>query len=116
MMARHNLSGQAAEDAVEKFLAGKGYKIIDRNWKTKWCEIDIAAKKDNCIYFVEVKYRSSGLQGGGFDYITARKLQKMDLAARSWVEINDWEGEYTLSAAEVSGADFAIDFIEDISG
>lgn len=114
MTALHNLSGQAAEDAVAQYLSAEGYKIIDRNWKTKWCEVDIIALKDNVIHFVEVKYRRSDGQGGGFDYITNQKIQKMDLAARSWVEINDWQGEHVLSAAEVSGSDFKINFIEEV--
>jgi uncharacterized protein (TIGR00252 family) len=115
-MAIHNINGAKAEERVAGYLNSKGYKIIDRNWKTKWCEIDIIAEKEKCIYFVEVKYRNSSDQGGGLDYITSGKLRKMDLAARSWVEINGWKGEHTLSAAEVSGPDFEIEFIEEVLG
>ncbi|HEX5797123.1 MAG TPA: YraN family protein [Candidatus Saccharimonadales bacterium] len=113
-MALHNVSGKAAEDEVVEYLKNRGFKVIDQNWKTRWCEIDVIAKKDDCIYFVEVKYRSSASQGSGFDYITAKKLRQMNLAARSWVEINQWGGEYTLSAAEVSGENFEIEFIDEI--
>ncbi len=114
MTAQHNISGGAAEGEVAGYLEDKGFKVIDRNWKTKWCEIDVVALKDKVLHFVEVKYRRSSNQGGGFDYITAKKLRQMDLAARSWVEINDWEGEYVLSAAQVSGDNFEIDFIAEI--
>ena len=113
-MALHNISGEAAEEEAAKYLINSGYKIVERNWKTKWCEIDIVAKKDSCIYFVEVKYRQSYLQGNGFDYITPNKLRKMELAAKSWVEVNGWDGEYTLSAAEVSGIRFTVKFIEEV--
>lgn len=113
-MAKHNTDGAIAENRVVEYLKQNGYKIIDTNWKTKWCEVDIIAKKDGRIIFVEVKYRSSLSQGGGFDYITPQKLRKMNLAARSWVEIKGWSGEYLLSAAEVSGEDYAIEFIEQI--
>jgi Holliday junction resolvase-like predicted endonuclease len=113
-MALHNISGKAAEGKVVKHLKKQGYKIIDQNWKTKWCEVDIVAKKDECMHFVEVKFRGSDIQGSGFDYITPQKLRKMELAARSWVEINNWEGEYTLSAAQVSGNNYNIDFIDAI--
>lgn len=113
-MAKHNISGSEAESRTAEYLKKNSYKILSKNWKTKWCEIDIIARKDGCVYFVEVKYRSSGSQGGGFDYITQKKLRQMDLAARSWVEMNSWKGEHTLSAAEVSGTDFEVEFIEDI--
>lgn len=114
MTALHNISGEAAEDEVAKYLKDRGYKIIDRNWKTKWCEVDIIAKKDKTLSFVEVKYRWSGGQGGGFDYINTQKLRQMERAANSWVLMNDWEGKYVLSAAQVSGDNFEIDFIEEV--
>lgn len=113
-MAIHNILGNAAEDAVKKFLLSNKYKILDTNWKTKWCEIDIVASKDKTIHFVEVKYRSSSFQGSGFDYINSKKLTQMARAADSWVAINHWDGEYVLSAAEVSGENFRITFIEQI--
>ena len=113
-MALHNLKGSAAEDEVSKYLENQGYKIIDKNWKTKWCEVDVIAKKDECIFFVEVKYRESALQGSGFDYITDKKLNQMARAADSWVMLNKWNGEYNLSAAEVSGPNYKIEFIPQI--
>lgn len=113
-MAKHNTDGAEAEERVADYLSADGYKILDTNWKTKWCEIDIVAQKEKCVYFVEVKYRSSSDFGGGFDYITPSKQKKMDLAARSWVVMNDWKGEHVLSAAEVTGADFQINFISEV--
>lgn len=113
-MAKHNADGAKAEKTVAEFLKNDGYKILGTNWKTKWCEIDIIAEKDNCIYFVEVKYRRTDSAGSGFDYIHSQKLRKMELAAKSWVELNNWKEEYVLSAAEVSGLKFDIEFIEQL--
>lgn len=113
-MAQHNISGSAAEGEVCRYLESQRYKIVDKNWKTQWCEVDVIAQKNRCMYFVEVKYRSSGEQGGGFDYITPAKVRQMQRAADSWVTLNNWEGEYCLSAAEVSGSDFQVEFIEEI--
>lgn len=113
-VAKHNEKGSEAELAVARYLQNFGYKIIDINWKTKWCEIDIVAEKDKTIHFVEVKYRSNTSQGSGFDYIHSKKLQQMHRSADSWVLINKWDGEYVLSAAEVSGAEFSVEFIPEI--
>ncbi|HEU5004631.1 MAG TPA: YraN family protein [Candidatus Saccharimonadales bacterium] len=105
--------GRAAEVAVANQLKSQGYEIIAQNWRTRLCEIDIVAKKKKTIYFVEVKYRASSLQGDGFDHITARKLQQMTFAARNWVAENDWRGDYCLLAAAVSGIDASkIEMIE----
>ena len=47
--------GQKGEDEACMFLEKHGYKILDRNYRKKWGEIDIVAKKDNIIHFIEVK-------------------------------------------------------------
>lgn len=95
--------GNAAESAVANLLAQRGFVVISRNWKRASCEIDIIAKKDRIIYFVEVKYRSSQGQGDGFDYITPKKLTQMKKAGLVWVHENNWSGDYRLMAASVSG-------------
>ena len=98
--------GQSAEAAVAKHLAQNGYKILAQNWKTKVCEIDIVARKDDVIYFVEVKYRGSAEQGSGLEHITPQKLNQIKFAVRVWCQNNDWEGDCRILGAEVSGLDF----------
>ena len=100
--------GRAAEEAAVNYLKGKKYKIIAQNWRTRYCEIDIIAKRKKTIYFVEVKYRASSAQGGGLEYITPRKLKQMELASRFWISDNNWSGDYTLAAIEVSGPNYQI--------
>jgi uncharacterized protein (TIGR00252 family) len=99
-------TGQAAEAAVTKYLTSQVFKIIDRNWRTRVCEIDIIAQKDKTIYFVEVKYRTQHFQGDGFDYITPKKLKQMQFAAELWVQQNNWSGDWRLAAAAVTGYDY----------
>lgn len=95
--------GQEAEKQAAKYLKKQGFKIIDRNWRTRWCEIDIIASKDKIVYFAEVKYRSSANCGTGFDYITSKKLQQMSFAAEFWLSANNVNCECRLSAIELSG-------------
>ncbi len=95
--------GRAVELAVAKHLEKKGYKLVEQNWRTKWCEIDLVMKKDGVVYFVEVKFRRQSTQGAGIDYITPKKLEQMRRAALSWVTVNRFDGDYRLMAAEVDG-------------
>lgn len=111
---KHNEDGTTAENKVADYLARSGFDILDRNWKTKQCEVDIIARKNGCIYFVEVKYRNTPNQGVGFEYITRSKLKQMQFAANYWVSSTNWKGEFVLSAASVSGESFDIEFIEEI--
>jgi Holliday junction resolvase-like predicted endonuclease len=111
-----NLShGLEAEAVAAKYLVKNGFSIVNRNWKTKWCEIDIVASKNNTIYFTEVKYRLCDKYGAGLDYITPVKLKQMARAAEGWVLTNNWRGEYQLAAIEVTGIEYLVtDFITDI--
>jgi ribonuclease HII len=74
-------SGHPAEIIAADYLITLGFKILDINWKTKYCEIDIVAVKKKRVYFVEVKSRSSTHSGTGFEYITSKKLNQMKFAA-----------------------------------
>ncbi len=103
--------GKAAERAVAQRLKETGHKIIAMNWRTRWCEIDIVSSKQKVIYFTEVKYRSSDLQGSGLEYITKKKLQQINFAAEFWISQEKWEGEVQLLGAEVDGK-YAITFVE----
>jgi len=49
--------GDTGEKIAEKYLQEKGYIIIDRNYTKAYGEIDLIAKKDNALVFVEVKTR-----------------------------------------------------------
>lgn len=84
--------GDAAEDVAANYLKKFGHKILDRNWKTKYCEIDIVSQIGGVIYFTEVKYRKNENQGGGLAVITSKKLRQMKFAAEFYSlsnEIND---------------------------
>ena len=106
-------TGRRAESAVALYLQKQGHKILEQNWRTRWCEIDIVSQKDKTVYFTEVKYRASSRQGDGLDYITPKKLQQMAFAAEFWVASHSWHGEYTLAGGAVLGEDFTVtDFIE----
>jgi uncharacterized protein (TIGR00252 family) len=94
-----------AEQAVASLLEQQGFELIDRNWKTKVCEIDLVMQKDKIVYFVEVKYRRQDMQGGGLEYIGPQKLRRMNFAADIWCQTFNWSGDYRLMAAAVSGDD-----------
>lgn len=59
-----------------------GHEIIERNWRTRYCEIDIVSMKDDVLWFTEVKYRKNDYFGGGLGVITAEK-QRHALCSRA---------------------------------
>jgi uncharacterized protein (TIGR00252 family) len=100
--------GRRAEQAAAVYLKGQGFKVLDQNWRTKWCEIDIVAHKNAVVYFVEVKYRKSASAGTGLDYITPHKVTQITRAALGWVQKHNWRGAYELLAIEVAGDSFIV--------
>ncbi len=104
--------GDDGESRASHFLQTHGFEIIDRNWKTRYCEIDIIAKQNEVVYFVEVKTRKTDTYGTGLDYITPKKLEQMRFAAEMWVQANKWQGDYQLAAIGITGDD--ISFIDSI--
>jgi len=69
--------GSLAETYSEKLLSSKGYKILDRNFHSRFGEIDIVAVKDSTLVFVEVKARWSRKFGAPEEAVTKSKLWKI---------------------------------------
>jgi len=96
--------GDKAEDFAAKYLENHSHKIIDRNWKTKYCEVDIISVYDDIIYFTEVKYRKRADQGGGLAAITPKKLKQMKFAVEFYVLSNKISNtNLRLAAISLSG-------------
>ena len=96
-------TGRNAEAVASAYLERHDFTVIKRNWRTRWCEIDIIARRDTVLYFVEVKFRLSNAFGSGLDYITPKKLAQMTRAAQGFVNINNWEGDYQLCVLALGG-------------
>lgn len=111
-MISNYLSGHSAEVRAAEYLKLKGFKVIELNWKTKYCEIDIVAEKDKAMYFIEVKYRRTNQQGFGLDYITSKKLKQMSFAAEMWVSNHGWPGEYQLAVVSIDNEE--ITFVDEL--
>lgn len=97
--------GDRGEQAAADWLVAEGHEIIERNWRTRWCEIDIVSKKDATLYFTEVKYRRNAKFGGGLAAITAKKQQQIRFAAEFFlIKHPQYSGrDVQLLAADVSG-------------
>lgn len=84
--------GKYGENLAKDFLIKKGYKIIELNFRySKIAEIDIIAKKDNVIHFVEVKTRTSDSFGAPLEAIGAAKLKSIYQAGLFYIQKNKYE-------------------------
>lgn len=92
-MSKHNETGKLGEELAQSFLAGKGYEIIVCNWRFSYKEIDIIAKINNKIIFVEVKTRSNTTFELPKEAVTIKKQRNIIYAADAYLQQNEIELE-----------------------
>jgi len=94
-------TGAYHETVVATFLTSRGHSIIERNWRTKQCEIDIISIQNDTLYFTEVRYRASATQGGAVASVTPTKLRKMRFAADTYLASHQSTATALLQVAAV---------------
>ncbi len=77
--------GNIGEQAVCDYLAKNGYEIADRNFTVKGGEIDIIAKKNDTVCFVEVKTRKANSLASGEEALTVAKRKHIIYAAERYL-------------------------------
>jgi len=77
--------GRFGEEIAGRYLARRGYKILDKNYRTKSGELDIVAMDGRTLVFVEVKSRRSQSFGTPGDAVDARKRRRMEKAALAYI-------------------------------
>jgi putative endonuclease len=77
------LNWKEAEEAATKFLKRKGYRIIERNYRTRFGEIDIVARYGGYLVFVEVKSGKSEFFPR--TRVDLSKVKKIELAANEYL-------------------------------
>lgn len=77
--------GRRGEDAAARWYDEAGYRVLDRNWRCEHGEIDLVVGRHTTVVFVEVKARSSGRYGSGFDAVGVTKQRRLRRLASAWL-------------------------------
>jgi len=86
--AIHLQSGESAESLAWAFLEKRGFKLIQKNFRTKAGEIDLIMKQKSCLVFIEVRYRKNQDFGGAAASITASKQTRIRKTAQIFLQQN----------------------------
>ncbi len=78
--------GDRHEEFAVQVIQQAGFKIIDTNYLCKLGEIDIIARKDQDLVFIEVRYRRSDLYGGALQSVDKKKQRRIGLAANHFLQ------------------------------
>lgn len=107
--------GKDYENVVKNYLLKHDYKIIETNYKCKYGEIDIIAKRGNMLCFVEVKGRSKDIIPPA-NYVDEDKQKKIAQSAKNYLKENNLQCGVRFDVVEItdkSRATFDIRFIKD---
>ena len=97
--------GDWGEDIAVRYLSDKGYVILQRNFRAARGEIDIIARDNNCIVFVEVKTGSTNKYGPPEDRITMSKRKQLYKIANEFVNQNPkLETDFGFDAVIIDGS------------
>ncbi len=80
------LVGKSGEDFCEEYYRKRGYIIRERNYHSRYGEVDLIAEKDNLIVFVEVKTRNENTVEAPSASVTKSKQKKLMLTAMKYME------------------------------
>ena len=77
--------GSEGERAAAEFLEARGYRILERNYRTKLGELDLVAEEGDTLVFIEVKVRLNDRFGGPAAAITSAKQSRIARLAQQYV-------------------------------
>lgn len=86
---QNQLLGRQGEQLAYTHLLKKGYHILERNWRFGKEELDIIAKKDELIVFVEVKTRENEYLGDPVEAVTLNKQKSIIRVANEYIISHD---------------------------
>ena len=86
-------TGKRGERIAQAFLKRRGYSIVDTNWSTRFGEIDIVARRDDQLVFVEVKTRHSQDTESAFAGITPAKHERLIKAVYQYLHDHELDDD-----------------------
>jgi putative endonuclease len=95
--------GHSAEVLAAEYLKGLGFHILERNWRTRWCEVDLIARRHGVIHLIEVKYRARSDYGTATEFVTADKRIRLERAALAWTQLRHYTGPYQIDVVAIDG-------------
>lgn len=88
--------GNEFEVLAADYLKRQGYRILKQNFYCKMGEIDIVARDEEYIVFVEVKYRKTKSKGSAAEAVNFNKMRKICRSADVWLMLNKCPGDVSV--------------------
>ena len=111
-----SLSGNRGEDLAAAFLARAGLRLITRNYRCRYGEIDLILQDGDTLVFVEVRSRAGNAFGGAASSITAAKRERLLRTARHYLSGAGPEPPCRFDAVLLTGDPPHIEWLRDAFG
>jgi putative endonuclease len=85
MTEPRHVVGKAGEEAAVQYLRQHGYRILERNYRCRFGEIDLIARDGRMLAFVEVKTRRSQKYGPAAAAVTLQKQRHLIKASQAYL-------------------------------
>ena len=85
MTCQRKKLGVKGEEIAGRYLKGRGYRIIERNYRNRLGEIDIIAEQGEDLVFIEVKTRTDSSFGTPFESVTVQKQKQLARVALEYL-------------------------------
>ena len=108
--------GRHAENLAALFLQQQGLKLVARNYRCRFGEIDLIARDGDTVVFVEVRMRASDQFGGAAASITVGKRRKLLRTARHYLAGATRAPACRFDALLVNGADNSVEWLKNAFG
>jgi len=108
--------GAAAEELAAVFLEGRGLRIVERNYRCRFGEIDLVARSGAVLVFVVVRARKSEAFGGAAGSITAAKRRRLVAAARHYLAKHRVSRACRFDVVLLRGREQEIEWLSDAFG
>jgi len=89
-------TGKKGEEEAKEYLKRKGYKVLKKNYKNKYGEIDIIVQKSDELVFVEVRSKTESDFGTPEETVKEKKKKKLKQNALAYTTFNNYEGFYRI--------------------
>lgn len=114
-MSNNNVQGRLGENAATELLLTNKYEILEKNYRFGRAEIDLIARKNDLLVFVEVKLRRSDKFGFPEEAVSPRKQELFLETAEHYIEKINWQHDirFDIIAITQNNGKLNIHHIED---
>ena len=101
-MVNRKIIGDKGEQQAAHYLRANGYEILETNWRSGKAEIDIIARKEDIMAFIEVKTRKNNDFGYPESFVSESQQERIHYAAEEYLEKLNWRGQVSFDILAIT--------------